>query len=247
MNPRDVFTKGGTSLVITCSVFALVLGAAQSTTRAAGGPASRSTVLERVLAQEVQDEIGKSYWVRGATASNQVFCDAPDFPELNCESKRFGPAQSERFTIEGVSTAHPRAREQAWFRVRFESGRIGYLNADTLRSHLFVPMRHQTTAEGNAATVWELFFNERPEFVIARLQQRAFEAQTQAARAQEERMERGAVRLGMTKQQVLNSAWGTPERINVTEFGPRQREQWIYSPGTLYFEDGILTAVQPPR
>ena len=108
-------------------------------------------------------------------------------------------------------------------------------------------MRHQAAPGDGAPPIYELFFNERPELVIGRLQQRLFDAQAQAVQAQHERLERGAVRLGMTKQQVLNSAWGAPERIHATAIGARQREEWVYSAGTLYFEDGILMGVQTGR
>ncbi|WP_138755770.1 tetratricopeptide repeat protein [Paenibacillus sinopodophylli] len=51
--------------------------------------------------------------------------------------------------------------------------------------------------------------------------------------------------IGMTKQEVKNSKWGTPKDINktITKYGTN--EQWVYSLSEyIYFEDGIVTAIQ---
>lgn len=55
-------------------------------------------------------------------------------------------------------------------------------------------------------------------------------------------------RIGMTKEQVLKSAQGSPRRINrtTTRFGTE--EQWVYDYSYLYFdEDGILRIIQRGR
>lgn len=65
-------------------------------------------------------------------------------------------------------------------------------------------------------------------------------------RADRARRKREGVSIGMTRQQVLESSWGQPMRINRTTTAGHEREQWVY-PGLrnyLYFEDGVLTAVQ---
>jgi len=51
--------------------------------------------------------------------------------------------------------------------------------------------------------------------------------------------------IGMTEAEARNSTWGRPTRINrtTTRFGVR--EQWVYRNNRfLYFDDGILTAIQ---
>lgn len=53
------------------------------------------------------------------------------------------------------------------------------------------------------------------------------------------------VRIGMTQQQVLDSNWGRPNKINktVTKYGTH--EQWVYGGNNyLYFDNGILTSIQ---
>lgn len=57
-------------------------------------------------------------------------------------------------------------------------------------------------------------------------------------------IEEEKVFVGMTSKQVELS-WGTPEDINTTTSGTSVKEQWVYNSNNyLYFEDGILTAIQ---
>ena len=54
----------------------------------------------------------------------------------------------------------------------------------------------------------------------------------------------GKVKLGMTKQMCIE-AWGQPEDINRTIVQGNINEQWVYSLDCyLYFDNGILTAIQ---
>ena len=52
--------------------------------------------------------------------------------------------------------------------------------------------------------------------------------------------------IGMTKEQVRASAWGSPERVNKTTTIYGTREQWVYSlTRYVYFnEDGIVYSIQ---
>jgi len=50
--------------------------------------------------------------------------------------------------------------------------------------------------------------------------------------------------IGMTKEDVLASSWGRPEKINTTTTIRGSREQWVYGGGYLYFDENILTAIQ---
>lgn len=69
-----------------------------------------------------------------------------------------------------------------------------------------------------------------------------------AARAAAAKARSEGVTIGMTQQQVLASNWGTPQRINTTTTKRGEREQWVYgSRSYLYFENGVLTAIQTGR
>ena len=53
------------------------------------------------------------------------------------------------------------------------------------------------------------------------------------------------ISLGMTTQDVVDSSWGRPERINRTTGYNVNRQQWVYGNGNyLYFEHDILTSMQ---
>jgi hypothetical protein len=52
----------------------------------------------------------------------------------------------------------------------------------------------------------------------------------------------------MTEAQVRNSTWGSPEKINRTTTANKVSEQWVYSGYRyIYFDDGIVTAIQDNR
>lgn len=53
----------------------------------------------------------------------------------------------------------------------------------------------------------------------------------------------GKVEIGMT-QEMCRIAWGKPNKINETITSGGSDEQWVYSKNYLYFENGILTAIQ---
>ncbi len=62
---------------------------------------------------------------------------------------------------------------------------------------------------------------------------------------EKERKKQEGVRIGMSKQDVLDSMWGEPIKINntVTRYGTH--EQWVYPNNNyLYFENGKLTSIQ---
>ncbi|PPA85015.1 hypothetical protein C4A75_09565 [Brevibacillus laterosporus] len=51
--------------------------------------------------------------------------------------------------------------------------------------------------------------------------------------------------IGMTKEEVLNSAWGKPNNINKTTTANGVHEQWVYSiKKYVYFDNGYVTAIQ---
>lgn len=72
-------------------------------------------------------------------------------------------------------------------------------------------------------------------------------ADTQKAAAAEKAAKRRAgVHLGMTRDDVLASSWGKPTKVNTSTYKFGVHEQWVYRDGGgyLYFEDGVLTAIQ---
>lgn len=70
-------------------------------------------------------------------------------------------------------------------------------------------------------------------------------AQKEADRIYKARKKKEGVRIGMTQQDVIDSMWGKPERVNRTITARGVHEQWVYgNGGYLYFEGGLLTSIQ---
>ena len=68
---------------------------------------------------------------------------------------------------------------------------------------------------------------------------------TEKARAQlAGEKKRKGVYIGMSQQDVVDSSWGRPSKINRTTTSTLRHEQWIYGGSYLYFDNGILTAIQ---
>jgi hypothetical protein len=85
---------------------------------------------------------------------------------------------------------------------------------------------------------------------LAREEEEQRESEERRKRCQTARL----ATIGMTEDQVIVSNWGHPSDRHTTTTGAHRREQWVYEDGPacgpssrqsyLYFEDGILTAVQ---
>lgn len=82
----------------------------------------------------------------------------------------------------------------------------------------------------------------RPQVTIA--QREAIEAQ---AEAEDERMDAIAanhkVLIGMHAAQCRD-AWSAPISVRTAKTSGGISQEWVYSNGTLYFENGILRAIQ---
>ena len=59
------------------------------------------------------------------------------------------------------------------------------------------------------------------------------------------RKKQQGVRIGMSEQDVLDSSWGKPTKINKSVYSWGTYEQWVYpNYNYLYFENGKLTSIQ---
>lgn len=48
----------------------------------------------------------------------------------------------------------------------------------------------------------------------------------------------------MTADEVYNSTWGAPQKINRTDTLSGEREQWVYENDYIYLENGYVTSIQ---
>ena len=130
------------------------------------------------------------------------------------------------------------------------AGKISYqqnpCQQATKRELLDVRTPEQKTADAAAAREVErgaVIKRERDERAAVDEARR----QVMRERASQERASgppRDVPRIGMTKDQAARSLWRSPDSVNITETSAGTREQWVYSLGYLYFENGILTAIQ---
>jgi hypothetical protein len=59
------------------------------------------------------------------------------------------------------------------------------------------------------------------------------------------RKKKPGVSIGMTAEEVKDrTSWGSPNHVNRTITTNGTSEQWVYGSGYLYFNKGILTAIQ---
>ncbi len=69
-----------------------------------------------------------------------------------------------------------------------------------------------------------------------------------AIRAAKAQKKKEGVRVGMSKQDVIESSWGRPEKVNATTTAAGTREQWVYGGGNyLYFNGDTLVTIQTGR
>ena len=73
-------------------------------------------------------------------------------------------------------------------------------------------------------------------------------AEQRAAKAEIAGRKQKGVSIGMTRERVLQSSWGRPDKVNTTTYAHGTHEQWVYNTGYvrgyLYFENGILVTIQ---
>lgn len=97
---------------------------------------------------------------------------------------------------------------------------------------------HQLQAELNAS--W-------PAYYRARARERAQARRNELARIDADCAKRGGAKIGMDAASVRKSCWGAPLRVNTTMNARATHEQWVYSGGYLYLDDGVVTSIQTSR
>lgn len=118
-------------------------------------------------------------------------------------------------------------------KVKFSDGREGYTEGKAI----FGTSSDKTELDTPAPYRIQSY-----DYVFSRDPARSTKAGTkvgQKAKKQE------GVRIGMSSASVLASSWGRPQSVNRTTTASGTREQWVYGIGNyLYFENGVLTAIQ---
>lgn len=185
--------------------------------------------------------VGKDFWIVPNTKSplraefyrKITYERGGDFLS---EEGLFHPLRISRFSVIDYAVDFSGMNEH-YLKVRFEDGMEGFLKLTEYSPKFY---------HGGARYDFEEYiYSENPAIADKRQakQRAAAKAATQAAA--KERASRGGVRIGMTKSEALRSSWGRPHEINRTTTAGGVHEQWVYGGRNyLYFENGILTAIQ---
>lgn len=109
--------------------------------------------------------------------------------------------------------------------------------------------RELKTCEGHLSASVTDALQKRIDQAVAKReaaeQEAAARAERLAAAQEKAQKKRAGVRIGMSKQDVIDSSWGRPTSVNRTTTAYGTHEQWVYGGGNyLYFEDGKLTSIQ---
>ncbi|HEU5296701.1 MAG TPA: hypothetical protein VFU71_18105 [Burkholderiaceae bacterium] len=93
-------------------------------------------------------------------------------------------------------------------------------------------------------TALETLQRDYPQLYDTKLaeQEQALRKKLMAEVAAEKR--RQGVRIGMSKEDVLASSWGRPQKINRSTYSWGTTEQWVYGGGYLYFKNDVLESIQ---
>jgi hypothetical protein len=122
-----------------------------------------------------------------------------------------------------------------------------------VQSHL-TTIRNATATQADKLQAMKMLLRDyptegapyQPKIAVLEAQIAKHEAQVakQQAVAEAARRRKQGVNIGMTEDEVRQSSWGRPQSVNRTVMSNGTHEQWVYSGGYLYFEDGVLTSIQ---
>lgn len=192
---------------------------------------------------EANSYLGTTYWyVPNPDAIRRValFSEIPQ-SILNERSLQFWPISETSFSVIKVDIIRNSYAilDGYYLKIRFPDDKVGYIKVDELKQHLYA---------GQNYGFEEYIFGKPPHQVSVDQRTSPSEGETNTTSADlltssPEAKAKLTPRIGMTKAQVLASRWGKPNKINRASTALGAREQWIYGNGYLYFEKGVLVAI----
>lgn len=149
------------------------------------------------------------------------------------------------------------------YRISFEDGLVAYIESYRIDGYSDQTLKYTQKSiteetvgiarlEIMDGKLSESFFSEDPSIlenrikeIQTRMSSRARASEDATRRAEVNRLAKGGVSVGNSKEQVLRSNWGTPLSSRSTIVEGLVHEQWVYPGGNyLYFSNGKLTAIQ---
>lgn len=243
----------------TCSIWSILLlllcmsgeqrAAAQSPSFQTGKDISAQRAAEKPTL------VGQSLWLVPNTLGKMRIGFAKSFERKDLKkSARLYPTSVQKIQIAEKIPPSQNTGFKGFYRVKFADGSSGFLEAVTIEISLSeyttdsITKQNVNLARRDLFDTWkwgamfpEKFFKEDP----AELKSKIASVDSANQKAKTARHARGGVSVGMTKDQVLASSWGKPSHVNETITTGIVSEQWVY-PGnnSLYFDNGVLTAIQ---
>lgn len=157
-------------------------------------------------------------------------------------------AESEKILAEAEALLAAKKPNEAIDRIGPYIG-IKNVHLESLHHRALVALNHQKLANvrpdaySERADIYRTLARLEPDNRRHATQVEAMEKKA-AAKIKAEKKRQG-VSIGMTKQDVIDSSWGRPQHVNLSRYAWGDHEQWVYGGGQyLYFENGILTAIQ---
>lgn len=69
-------------------------------------------------------------------------------------------------------------------------------------------------------------------------------AEEKEQKEQDKKLSEKIPQIGMTKEEVKKTKWGSPDKVNKDTYSWGTKEQWVYDKkGYVYFENGVVTSV----
>jgi len=175
--------------------------------------------------------VGKTYWIAPGSENDRFFYSAP-----SRDATTFSAEAKESFQITEMVKG---SSESLYYKVRFASGKEGYINVNTFLDELNSTVVPQDPGAGQKRKTTNATDTEKKREEWIR-------AQPWPEYVKEAALKKQAV-LGMTTGEV-KAALGKPARMTRLKSVGRQtarQEQWVYSGGSvLTFTDGVLTLIQ---
>jgi hypothetical protein len=212
----------------------------------------RQRELEREDARSYYNQlVGKTYWYKPGVKPPAMFRFRDRLRVDDGTKMIFGnPVEPRKLItfhiVEALATKKTYGHDQFNYRVLFEDGTeafvqaIAFLPAYTSGVKPIASWGAKHDLASAKDDTQSYVFDVNPLDLIAKDdEQAAAELKAEKLQAQ-----KGGVRIGMSKKQVLNSSWGEPSDINRTITKAGTREQWVYDGSYLYFDNGVLTAIQ---
>lgn len=227
---EHVFMRYALWILIGTLALTSQLGYAQEPAQPGNSPELKHDAAEKAARAAL---IGSRFWI----VPNPQALIRIDFRDANGNQpgKPFVLNEATDFEVTGYATQY----SMRYVKLTFSGGKQAFLSEspgfwrnprkETMFEHIYIPGKEER-------------YNFR-EYLLT-----SSPAETQARERPRHQLEikrpPGPPYIGMSEKAARESLWGEPRRVHKTVTSRGVFEQWVYTEGYLYFENGVLTAIQ---